>query len=243
MREARRPDTVFWVDPAAVQGDRITLDPEESHHLLHVHRAVPGVSFAAVDGVGGTYECLLESSAQGIAVGSVTHRTEEQGELRVPITLLVGLPDAGPAETVVSHAVPLGVSAIDFLPCTRSGRPPLGLARLDRLSRIAVSALKQSRRSRLPVIRSSRSLDDGIAALPRGIKFVADPDGPPGLRSMEGSVEGSISLAIGPPGGFTPEEAGQLTAAGFEPISLGNSRLTTETAAIALLAVARNCLE
>jgi 16S rRNA (uracil1498-N3)-methyltransferase len=243
VREPRRPDTVFWVDPTAVQGDRITLDPEESHHLLHVHRAVPGASFVAVDGVGGTYECLLESSARGIAVGRIASRAEEQGELRVPIVLLVGLPDAGPSETVVSHAVPLGVSAIDFLACARSGRPPLGPARLGRLSRIAVSALKQSRRSRLPEIRSSGSLGASIAALPQGARFMADPDGRPGLQPGDGLLKGSISLAVGPPGGFTSEEAEELRAAGFEPISLGNSRLTTETAAIALLAVARNYLK
>ena len=243
MRDLRRPDTVFWVDPAAVHGDRITLDPEESHHLLHVHRAVPGTPFVAVDGAGGTYECLLDSSERGIAVGSVARRVEEQGELRVPVALLVGLPDAGPAETVVSHAVPLGVSSIDFLACSRSGRPSLGTARLDRLSRIAVSAMKQSRRSRLPEIRSSLSLDAGIAALAPGVRFVADPSGRPGFRPVDGILEGPISLAIGPPGGFTSEEAERLRTAGFESISLGNSRLTTETAAITLLAIARNYLK
>ena len=125
MREPRRPDTIFWVDPSAVQGDRLTLDLEESHHLLHVHRAVVGTQFVAVDGVGVTYECLLESSDRGLAVGSVIRTLPEQGEPPVPITLLVGLPDAGPAETVVAHAVPLGASAIDFVACTRAGRPAL----------------------------------------------------------------------------------------------------------------------
>lgn len=243
MREPRRPDTVFWVDPSAVLGDRLTLDPEESHHLLHVHRAAVGASFVAVDGAGGTYECRLESADGGVAVGSVTHRSVDQGELPVPISLLVGLPDAGPAETVVSHAVPLGASAIDFVACTRSGRPPLGQARLDRLSRIAVSGLKQSRRSRLPDIRSSPSVEAGVSLLSPGARFLADPDGRPGLQLAEEPLQAPISLAIGPPGGFTPEEAGSLRAAGFEPISLGCSRLTTETAAITILVVARNYLK
>ena len=72
---------------------------------------------------------------------------------------------------------------------------------------------------------------------------MADPAGRPGLRPGDEILKGSISLAVGPPGGFTPEEAEELRAVGFEPISLGNSRLTTETAAITLLAVARNCLK
>ena len=167
MPKPRRPDTIFWVAPDAIRGDRLTLDREESHHLLHVHRAAPGTPFVAVDGVGGTYECLLESSDRRVAVGAIERRSSGQGELSVPITLLVGLPGAGPAETVVAHAVPLGALAIDFVACDRAGRQALESSRLERLSRVAVSALKQLRRSRLPAIRSSASLEAAIALLGR----------------------------------------------------------------------------
>jgi len=238
----RRPDTIFWVEPAAVKGGRLTLDREESHHLLHVHRAGPGTAFVAVDGVGGTYECLLESSDRGVAVGTVARRLSGQGELSVPITLLVGLPDAGPAETVVVHAVPLGALTIDFVASGRAGRPALGPARLSRLSRIAVSAMKQSRRSRLPAIRSSASLDAALALLGDGPRFLADPGSPSRFKSTPEELQGSISLAVGPPGGFTNEEAGTLRGAGFQSIALGNSRLATDTAALTFLAIVRNHL-
>ena len=219
------------------------MDREESHHLLHVHRAVPGTAFVAVDGAGGTYECLLESSDRGVVVGTIGRRSSGQGELSVSIALLVGLPDAGPAETVVAHAVPLGVSAIDFVASARAGRPALGTTRIDRLSRIAVSALKQSRRSRLPAIRSSASLQAALALLGDGPRFLADPGSPSRIQPASDELQGFISLAVGPPGGFTDEEAGALLGAGFQPISLGGSRLTTETAAIALLAVVRNAIK
>ncbi|HYR68508.1 MAG TPA: 16S rRNA (uracil(1498)-N(3))-methyltransferase [Candidatus Dormibacteraeota bacterium] len=243
MPKPRRPDTIFWVDPDAIRGDRLTLDREESHHLLHVHRAVPGTAFVAVDGAGGTYECRLESSDRGVAVGAIDRQLSGQGELSVPITLLVGLPDAGPTEAVVAHAVPLGAFAIDFVACDRAGRPALGSSRLGRLSRVAVSALKQSRRSCLPAIRSSASMEAAIALLGDGPRYVADPESPSRIKSASGELQGFISLAVGPPGGFTEEEGGRLLEAGFRPISLGNSRLTTETAAIAFLAVVRNQLE
>ena len=243
MPKPRRPDTIFWVAPDAIRGDRLTLDREESHHLLHVHRAAPGTPFVAVDGVGGTYECLLESSDRRVAVGAIERRSSGQGELSVPITLVVGLPGAGPAETVVAHAVPLGALAIDFVACDRAGRQALESSRLERLSRVAVSALKQSRRSRLPAIRSSASLEAAIALLGDGPRYVADPGTQSRIKSASGELQGSISLAVGPPGGFTDEEGGRLLEAGFRPISLGGSRLTTETAAIALLAVVRNQLE
>ena len=243
MSDPRRPDTIFWVDPAAVRGDRLTLDAEESHHLLRVHRARPGTPFVAVDGAGSTYECVLESGERGVATGSVTRRVEGRGEPKTSIALLVGLPDPGPTETVVAHAVPLGVSSIDFVACARGGRPALGAARLGRLSRIAVSALKQSRRSRLPSVRSSASLEAGIALLGEGPRVVADPDGLPRPRILDGSAHSHISLAVGPPGDFTPEEREALRNAEFEPMSLGCSRLSTETAAIAIVAVIRNYLK
>jgi 16S rRNA (uracil1498-N3)-methyltransferase len=238
----RSPDTVFWVDPSAVRGDRVTLDPEESHHLLRVHRAAVGAAFTAVDGAGGTYECLLDSSEGGIAVGTVTRRSVGSGELSLPVALLVGLPDAGQAEAVVAHAVPLGAATIDFVACARSGRPALGPTRTDRLSRIAISALKQSRRSRLPAIRSSASLRAALTLLGDGSRYLADPAAPSRFRSTRAELQGHISLAVGPPGGFTPEEAELLREADFRPISLGESRLTTDVAAISLLAVVRNLL-
>lgn len=240
MREPRRPDTIFWVEPSAVQGDLLTLDAEESHHLLRVHRADRGASFVAVDGVGGSYDCVLESVEKGIAIGRIAKTTAGLGEPPVPIRLLVGLPDPGPAETVVVHAVPLGASTIDFVACSRSGRPPLGAARLDRLARIARSALKQSRRSRLPALRSSPSLDQALAGLGETLRYVADPLGQGSFQAPEAGAESAVVLAVGPPGGFTESEGAMLRDQQFTPISLGNSRLSTETAAIALLALARN---
>ena len=194
----------------------------------------------AVDGSGQTYECVLESVDRGVATGRVIRRTVGRGELKTPIALLVGLPDPGPTETVVVHAVPLGVSSIDFVACARSGRPALGAARLERLSRIAVSALKQSRRSRLPSIRSSASLEAGLALLDEGSRIVADPLGSPHPSNLDRSPQANISLAVGPPGGFTEQESQALRSCYFDAMSLGDSRLSTETAAIAIVAVVSN---
>lgn len=242
MRELRRPDTTFWVDRGAVEGERLSLDSEESRHLLRVHRASPGCAFTAVDGAGVTYECLLESVDEGAAIGRILSRAEGQGELTIPILLLVGLPDPGPVESVVAHAVPLGVTAIDFVASARSGRPPLSLARLDRLSRIARSALKQSRRSRLPEIRSSSSLESAMGHLAPGSRFVASPTGNSRIPQPPKGIQGLVALAVGPPGGFDDREGASLSGANFSSISLGPSRLSTETAAIALLITARNLL-
>jgi len=242
VREARRPDTVFWVEPDSVQGDRVTLNRDESHHLIDVFRASVGTPFDAVDGAGSSYACVLESAEGGIVVGRVLDRVRDRGELANPMILLVGLPDMGAAETVVAHAIPLGAAAVDFVACERSGRPALTQAKLERLDRIARAATKQSRRSRLAVIRSSGSLDRGLESLGKGPRFVAEPEGSALGPGTHLAAEASVFLAVGPPGGFTEEERNRLERDRFHPISLGPSRLTTETATIAMLSLARNSL-
>jgi 16S rRNA (uracil1498-N3)-methyltransferase len=243
---ARTPDSAFWVDRADVEGERLRLSTAESRHLLRVFRAAPGAVFEAVDGEGLLYRCVLESAADGIAVGRIESRIENSGELPVPITLLVGIPDLPQVETIVSLAVPLGATAIDFLTTARSGGRALSGARLGRLQRIARSALKQSRRTRLPSIRSSEGLENGLGGMdPSAARFLADPEG----ASLQGPdlkpsniAQPSVILAVGPPGGFLSEEVALLRGHRFVPISLGPSRLRTSTALLALLVMARNLL-
>jgi len=242
-RGTRRPDTPFWVEPEAVSNDRLLLDADESHHLLRVHRALVGAEFDAVDGRGHLYHCVLDSVEGGVAAGTIESRALNAGELPFEIRLLIGIPDFGPVETVVEHAVPLGATVIDFAVCARSGREPLMENRLERLHRIARASLKQSRRTRLPELRSSPSLEAAVAALGAAdVRLVADSAGPPRIESPERRIQSVVALAIGPPGGFIDWELGVLRGAEFRPISLGPSRLTTETAAIALTALARNSL-
>jgi len=242
VREPRRPDTVFWVEPASVQGSHLTLSRDESHHLLDVFRASVGTPFDAIDGAGSSYTCVLESAERGIVVGRVVDIAQDRGELSNPLILLVGLPDPGAAETVVAHVVPLGAAEVDFVSCERSGRPALTPSKLERLDRVARSATKQSRRSRLAAIRSSASLESALESLRPGPRFLADPGGSTLGLGTNLAPEASISMAVGPPGGFAEGELERLGRAGFHPIFLGPSRLTTETAAIAMLSLARNGL-
>lgn len=243
---ARTPDSAFWVDRAAVAGERLRLSASESRHLLRVFRAVAGTSFEAVDGEGILYRCVLEGADDGIAVGRIESRVENSGEMAASITLLAGLPDLPQVEAIVALGVPLGATAIDFVATGRSSGRALSAARLERLERIARSALKQSGRTRMPAIRSSERLELALGESDApGARLLADPGGGP-LRTIapgpSDQVQVSVILAVGPPGGFLREESGLLLDRGFALISLGPSRLKTSTALLALLAAARNLL-
>lgn len=230
------------MDPAAVEHEFLRLDPEESHHLLHVHRAATGTPFQAIDGEGSLYDCALESVERRSAVGRIIKCTIGAGELSHPIHLLVGLPDWGAVEHVTNLAVPLGVSALDFVRCERCEGRATGPQRLARLGRIARAGLKQSRRTRLPELRFSGSLEEALRRAPPGMRLAADPDGNTWNRAVHGSLEVCVVLAVGPPGAFTEPERSQLLESRFMPISLGPSRLSTETAALSFLSLARNSM-
>ncbi len=239
---SRRPDTPFWADRSGVERERLRLDSDESHHLLHVLRADIGAPFQAIDGEGSLYECVLELVERRTAVGRIVERKVGVGELPHPIHLLVGLPDWGAVEQVTSLAVPLGVSTLDFVRCERSVGRAIGAGRLGRLERIARAGLKQSRRTRLPEVLFSGSLEEALRRAPRGMRLTADPDGNSWNRAVHGGLEVTVVLAVGPPGAFTEEERRRLLRDGFIPISLGPNRLSTETAAMSFLSLARNSL-
>ena len=164
------------------------------------------------------------------------------GELARDLHLLVGLPETRAVEEIIEHAVPLGVASIVFAACRRSGRDELGPLKMERIERIAVASLKQSLRSRLPSLSTTSSLHTALEVAHTGPRWVAEPRGgtPPELPNEPPQLP--VTLAVGPPGGFDEGEEASLRSAGFHPISLGPSRLTTETASIALLATARNSI-
>ena len=242
MDKHRLPDTPFWVEPESVGEDRLRLSLEESHHLLHVFRAKEGTPFEATDGRGGFFACVLEAVERRAAVGRIVERRPGSGELPRPMELVVGLPEWRAAEQIVEHAVPLGATSIDFVVCERSGRDALGPQRIARLMRVARAALKQSRRSRLPELTSSERLTKAIGDLRPGDRYLADPDGNPLAPGAAKQGQAPIQLAVGPPGGFSQEERRFFLDREFIPISMGPSRLTTETACLALLSLVRNPL-
>ncbi len=242
MEKPRVPDTPFWVDPESVAQDHLTLSHEESHHLVRVHRAREGTPFEAIDGLGNLYRCAVRSLLRRAVVGAILDRTREVGELRQGIELLVGMPDWRPVEEIVTHGVPLGVTSFDFVRCEHGSRIVLGAQRLTRLDRMARAGLKQSRRTRLPRIGSSASLREAVGSASGAIRLVAHPGGAALAAERAQVIQGPLTLAVGPPGAFSSEEYYFLRAERFLPISLGPSRLATETAAIALVSLARNVL-
>ena len=133
-------------------------------------------------------------------------------------------------EWFVEKAVEIGVDEITFLKTDHSERD---VVKMERIEKIAVSAMKQSQKATLPVLNGMTTLRDLIERGFDGDKFIAHCEPGSKVLLQDAVIPGHDSLVlIGPEGDFSPAEIEMALKAGFRPISLGPSRLRTETAAL-----------
>jgi 16S rRNA (uracil1498-N3)-methyltransferase len=137
-------------------------------------------------------------------------------------------------EWLVEKAVEIGVGEITLLNCDHSERSFL---KTDRLEKLAISAMKQSLHTVLPEIHPAVSLRDLLSTFRFSLstqKFIAhcEADKPrtPLATALQPGKDAVV--LIGPEGDFSEEEIALALECGFQPVSLGPSRLRTETAAL-----------
>lgn len=225
----------FYIRPDAVDGDRVTFDAEEAHHLVRVLRAQPGSLVQAVDGQGNEFTVRLTGLGGRAADGLIVARAVRATESPIELTLAQGLPKGEKLEGIIRMATELGVARVAPLLCARSiaragaSRPS---ERLDRWQRIAREAAKQSGRGIVPEVRAPMTLGEWLAetrgsglivCLWEGERLPLDdvlpPEPPP-----------RVALVVGPEGGLAPEEVERLREADALVAGLGPRILRTETA-------------
>lgn len=217
--------------PDLAQPTSYTLPEDESKHAVRVLRLVPGDAVVLVNGRGGVYEAEVADANPKRC--QLRIRGEQQVPRR-PYRVHVAVAptkNLDRMEWLVEKATEIGVDTITFLRCARSERREL---KLDRLEKIAVSALKQSGQAWLPQLAE---LTDFAAWLPTAAgetTFIAHLEA--GERTPLARVAAlgpGCCILIGPEGDFTPQEIQAAFARGIRPVTLGASRLRTETAALA----------
>jgi 16S rRNA (uracil1498-N3)-methyltransferase len=161
------------------------------------------------------------------------------------VTIAVSpLKNASRYEWFLEKATELGVSTIVPVICQRTEKSHL---RRDRLQGILVSAMLQSQQSWLPEFPEPLTFPEylSLASQTSGATYIAHCE--PGYKKELSSVLGAPStdrtILIGPEGDFTPQEIEAALAAGFMPVSLGDTRLRTETAAMYAAALLRSRIE
>ncbi len=211
------------------------LPEEEARHALKVLRLEAGSVIHVTDGKGNVYTTKIVSSDFKKPRFQVIETQPNSGKRDYSIHIAVA-PTKNPDRTewLVEKCVELGVNTISFIQCDRSERKHF---KTDRLEKIAVSAMKQSLKAYLPEIRDMISFEKFVteqAKLKFTQKFIAYLDNEKKYYlSNAANPAGSYGLLIGPEGDFSPKEVELARQQEFVPVSLGESRLRTETAAMA----------
>jgi len=218
-------------------GKTATLQGDQALHLAKVLRAEPGQIFDVVaNGFLHRAEVLHVSDTEV----TFTLHEELETDSALPVHLLMAVFKFDHMEWGIEKATELGVARITPVIARRTEKHLAQAAakRVERWRRIVREAAQQSRRSDVPAVDDPVMLKVALAGVDASVKLLlAEAEQENSLRAALLDGAQSVALAIGPEGGWTPEEMQQFVAAEWKSVTLGPRILRAETAAIAGLAV------
>ena len=229
----------FYTSVAGSVGETCPLTAEDARHACSVLRLRTGDALYCVDPEGRRFAAeIAEISAEGCAVRLM--QLLPDNEAPVSITLYQGLPKADKLELVIQKSVELGAVRIVPTVTARS------IARIDprdsekktaRWHKIAAEAAGQSGRGIIPTVEPPITLRAALPRLARENVLLCYEGGGAPLGDLVSPADESVSLLIGPEGGFAPAEVEAVAAGGGRLATLGTRILRCETAPLAALAI------
>jgi len=227
----------FFVE--AVHRGHAQITGADAHHLTRVLRVETGQKFEISDN-SNVYLAEVESARKDLVSFAILEPVEvAQAHLRT--RLFVSLIKFERFEWMLEKATELGVEQVTPLETDRSekGLEQAAGKRLPRWNRIAREASEQSRRARLPEIDSPMKLEEALRCAAEHRFALDEAEGRGILSAIPAEVQSGAQVLVlaGPEGGWTDRERAVIVAAGWTPVSLGDTILRAETAAIAALAI------
>lgn len=207
------------------------LPEEESGHAVRVLRHVEGDEIEVVDGQGTWYHCRITAAhPKHCALEVISTRPDVHWPYRVELAV-APTKNLDRMEWWLEKSTEMGLDRFIPLRCRFSERKEL---KTERMRKIAVSAMKQSLKATLPEICEMTDIRQFLAEPFEGQKFIAHcmEDQPRQLLSHLVQKGQPCRVLIGPEGDFSPEEVDLALQNGYLPVSLGDQRLRTETAAL-----------
>lgn len=218
----------FYTPDIAVKAE---LPEEEAAHCLRVLRLTVGDEVMLTDGKGFFYKAVIDSIAgkrcQVKIVETISQERLWKGHLHLAMAPTKNIDRT---EWFAEKATEIGFDELTFLNCRFSERKAI---KTERIEKIVVSAVKQSLKAWKPKVNDMIGFDKFVKRSFDGQKFIAHcyEGEKPLLKDVLDSQKDAVVL-IGPEGDFSREEVALAESCGFQPVSLGKSRLRTETAAL-----------
>ncbi len=219
---------VFYTPDIATS---VEMPEEEAGHCLRVLRLTTGDEVTLTDGKGCFYKAVISAATnkrcQLKVVETIPQEKGWNGWLHVAMAPTKNMDRT---EWFTEKATEIGFDELTFLDCRFSERR---VVKTERVEKILVSAMKQSLKPTLPILNGMTPFNKFVAQPFAGQKFIAhcyEGDKEPLMQALTPGEDALV--LIGPEGDFSPEEVQLAIQHGFRPITLGRSRLRTETAAL-----------
>lgn len=213
-----------------ISSDTIEFDKEESKHIIKVLRLHRGSIIQITDGNGNLAEAVITDDSLNHCKAEIRQREKKESERDFNLCIAIApTKNHDRFEWFVEKATEIGVDEIVPLVCEHSERTTV---KVERLKNIAIAALKQSQHVFLPQISEAVQFRDFVESKKSEQKFICTLELSKGhLKDLYKPFSDAVIL-IGPEGDFTKDEVNAAVQHGFTSVSLGKSRLRTETAGI-----------
>lgn len=207
-----------------------SLSEDEAKHAIRVLRLLEGDDIYVINGKGQRFHTIIKSltkkSCELELINTETISPVFSYHLHIAIAPTKNIDRL---EWFLEKATEIGISEITPIWCDRSERKQI---KIDRLEKILVSAMKQSLQATIPVLNNAISVKELITNSSEKEKFIAHCETGKKTHLKKAYNGNQVLILIGPEGDFSSEEIQLAIKNGFNPISLGENRLRTETAAL-----------
>ena len=235
MKETR----YFYVPDAASTNE---LPAEEAVHASRVLRLESGDEVFLIDGTGCFFKAQLTLVTKGRCLYDIVERLPQEKTWNGRIAVAMAPTKViDRVEWTLEKATEIGIDEFSLLNCAFSERRNVKLERLDK---IVVAAVKQSRKAWKPLLNDLQPFESFVNRPRKGAKYIAHCFAEIDKKDLYGELlqlngDEEVTILIGPEGDFSIDEVRLAMNKGYVPVSLGQSRLRTETAALAATMIAQ----
>jgi len=221
----------FYIETIEDSSSNIILKEETSKHIVQVLRMQIGEQLQLTDGKGNLFTTeIIDDNRKKCGV-KILHKSEILRPASIISIAISPVKNAGRFEWFLEKATEIGVSEIIPLLCERTEKLHF---KLERMQGILISAMLQSQQAWLPVLQEPAKFNAIVKSSHQQQKFIAHcvDNTKRSLSDAKNAFLSSKIILIGPEGDFTADEIELALQNNFVPVSLGNTRLRTETAGV-----------
>ncbi|WP_202711162.1 16S rRNA (uracil(1498)-N(3))-methyltransferase [Sporosalibacterium faouarense] len=233
----------FFIDSDNVHESQVVITGDDVKHIKNVLRLNVGDKIMVCDGESNDYLIEIENIESNQVIGKIINKERSKGEPPIDVVLYQGLPKSTKMDLIIQKATELGVKRIVPVITERTvvkiDNPKKENKKLERWNRIALEASKQCKRGQIPNVEGVINFKEMVEEIKEDFVIVPyENEIKIGTKEILSKFnDKTISIVIGPEGGFEEEEIEKLKEIGANIITLGPRILRTETAGFTTMAI------